>query len=79
MNDSEAMYDDDEGGAIVPAALLALVAPYLEDIVIAEQVRQHRAAEHHDMLTLPELDAELGFEPDEIEAAENELRSELGL
>ncbi|MBK5224176.1 MAG: hypothetical protein JJE52_15140 [Acidimicrobiia bacterium] len=65
-------------GAIVPAAMLAALAPYLEDIVIAERVRQRRATDTGERITMAELIAGGRFDADEVSAEADKFAAELG-
>lgn len=62
--------------AIVPAALIEKLEPYLEDLLIAERVRA-RSAAREGTLTLEELDERLGLDPADVEAAKSEILAEL--
>lgn len=66
-------------GAIVPAAMLAALAPYLEDIVIAERVRQRRAEDTGERVSVDELIAAGRFTADEVDAEAERLALELGV
>jgi hypothetical protein len=61
--------------AIVPAALLELLAPYLEDLVAAEVIRERRLQDDAERLTLAELDERHGFDSASVAAEMEFLRS----
>ena len=65
--------------AIVPIALLEALAPFLEDVVLAETLRQRRAEDSGVRRTLVELDLVHGFDADDVEAAKDQLRRDIGL
>jgi hypothetical protein len=65
--------------AIIPIALLEALAPYLEDVVLAETLRLRKADDTGVRYTLDELDAEHGFVRAEVETAKEQLRRDLGL
>jgi hypothetical protein len=66
--------------ALVPAGLMEILSPYIEDILIAERVRA-RQAEYAGRPTksLAEIDAALGFDPETIAAQSDALAAELGI
>lgn len=64
-------------GAIVPAAMLSALAPYLEDIVIAERVRRRRAEDTGERVTVEELIAASPFATDEVAAEADRLADEM--
>ncbi|MGH3370293.1 MAG: hypothetical protein ACRDPR_09845 [Nocardioidaceae bacterium] len=66
-------------GAIVPAALLEALAPYLEDLVVAERVRQRLADDTGERLSLRQLDERLGLDRADVESEAAALRAELRL
>jgi antitoxin StbD len=63
--------------AIVPAALLELLAPYLEDVVAAEVIRERRLHDTGDRLTLAQLDARHGIDSESVAAEMEFLRRSL--
>ena len=66
--------------ALVPAALLEILSPYIEDILIAEGVRARRAEyAGRPTTTLAEVDELLGFDPDAIAVQSEALATELGI
>ena len=65
--------------AIIPIALLEALAPYLEDIALAETLRQRRAQDNGVRHTLAELDALHGFDSAAVDAAKVQLQRDLGL
>jgi hypothetical protein len=65
--------------AIVPAALLEALAPYLEDLAVANEVRRRREEDTGERLSLAELDAKHGFTPEAVADEAAALRRELGL
>lgn len=65
-------------GAIVPAAMLKVLAPFLEDIVIAERIRQRRAEDTGERISMAELVAGGQFNADEVSAEAEKLAAELG-
>ena len=65
--------------AIIPVALLEALAPYLEDVVLAETLRLRKAEDSGERYTLDELDAAHGFDHADVEEAKDQLRRDLGL
>jgi hypothetical protein len=65
--------------AIIPVALLEALAPFLEDVVLAETLRLRRAEDTGVRQTLAEIDELHGFHPAVVDAAKDQLRRELGL
>ena len=65
--------------AIIPIALLEALAPYLEDIALAETLRQRRAQDNGVRHTLAELDALHGFDSAAVDADKVQLQRDLGL
>ena len=65
--------------AIIPVALLEALAPYLEDVVLAETLRLRRAEDSGVRHTLDELDDIHGFDQADVETAKEQLRRDLGL
>lgn len=65
--------------AIIPVALLEALAPYLEDVALAETLRQRRAEDTGVRHTLAELDEVHGFDQADVGAAKDQLRRDLGL
>ena len=63
----------------MPAALLEALAPYLEDLLVAEGVRSRLAADDATRLSLAELVKRNGWSADEIKRDAAEMRRELGL
>jgi hypothetical protein len=61
---------------IIPAELLERIAPYLEDLELADRLRT-RLADDAPNLSEAEVDAALGFDPAEIAAERETLLSEL--
>ena len=54
---------------IMPTSLFEILAPYLEDILIAERVRARRVEFEGGGLSLNELEDHLGISDDEVEHA----------
>jgi antitoxin StbD len=65
--------------AIVPVALLEALAPYLEDLVLAETLRARRSEDTGIRYTLDELDDVLEFDRDAVASAKAQLARDLGL
>lgn len=65
--------------AIIPVALLEALAPFLEDVALAETLRLRRAEDTGVRHTLAELDELHGFDPAAVDAAKDQLRRDLGL
>lgn len=66
-------------GALIPAALFTAFADVLEDLVIAQRVRERRETDTGVRFTLDEVDEMLGHDPAAREADLAALRAELGL
>jgi hypothetical protein len=64
--------------AIVPAALLDALIPYLEDIAIASRVRDRLATASVE-LGLAELDVRLGFDKASVEQAQADMAAKLNI
>ncbi len=52
---------------ILHTALFKIVAPYIEDILIAESVREHRAAHDDDGISIEQLMVSLDVTDDDVE------------
>lgn len=65
--------------AIVPAALLEALGPFLEDLIIAEKVRARAAADSGDRTSLAELDRALGLSEADVADEADRVALELGL
>jgi antitoxin StbD len=65
--------------AVVPAALLEALAPYLEDLVVAERVRERLRADDGTRVSLAELDRRNRWTAGDIAAEAADLRRELGI
>ncbi len=65
--------------AIVPAALLEALGPYLEDLIVAERVRARLAADDGSRVSLVEYDRARGRTAIDLEPDVAAMRRELGL
>lgn len=66
-------------GAVIPATLFTAFADVLEDLIIAERVRERREADTGVRLSMDEVDQMLGYDPADETTDLAALRAELGL